>query len=50
MLGSDCGGNFVYIENGIKDCSSCDIPHRKDFGYEYVQKKLRLYVESVKNM
>jgi Zn-finger protein len=50
MLGSDCGGNFVYLENGIKDCSSCDIPHRKDFGYEYVQKKLRLYVESVKNM
>lgn len=50
MLGDSCGGNFVYLENGVKDCSSCDIPHRKDFGYEYVQKKLRLYVESVKNM
>ncbi len=26
-LGDKYGGNFVYIEGGIKDCSACTIPH-----------------------
>ena len=30
MLGERCGGDFRYIENGIKDCSACLIPHQKD--------------------
>ena len=34
-LGTDCGGNFVFLENGVKDCSACTIPHEKG-GYEYV--------------
>lgn len=34
-LGSACGGNFTYLENGIKDCSACTIPHRPN-GYQYV--------------
>ena len=29
-LGEHCGGNFTYTENGIKDCSACLIPHRKE--------------------
>ena len=28
-LGSKCGGNFVYLDNGHKDCSSCLVPHRR---------------------
>ena len=31
----DCGGNFVILENGIKDCSLCTIPH-EDGGYDYI--------------
>lgn len=27
-LGEHCGGNFSYLENGIKDCSACLVPHR----------------------
>ena len=27
-LGDRCGGNFTYLENGIKDCSSCLVPHK----------------------
>ena len=23
----DCGGSFVILENGIKDCSGCTRPH-----------------------
>ena len=34
-LGKNCGGNFSYTQNGIKDCSDCLIPHREG-GYKYV--------------
>lgn len=27
-LGDKCGGNFTYLENGIKDCSNCLVPHK----------------------
>lgn len=33
----DCGGNYQMLENGIKDCSNCTIPH---YDYDYVIKKL----------
>lgn len=29
-LGRRCGGNFKYLENGCKDCSGCDFPHRRE--------------------
>ncbi len=29
-LGENCGGNFTYTEDGIKDCSNCLIPHRRE--------------------
>lgn len=33
-LKDKCGGNFVYMENGIKDCSNCLVPHkRENYGY-----------------
>lgn len=37
-LGSRCGGNFRYLENGIKDCSNCILPHKRE-NYEYIIKK-----------
>ena len=37
-LGSRCGGNFVYLENGHKDCSNCLVPHRRS-SYSYVISK-----------
>ena len=41
LLGKECGGNYTYLENGTKDCSSCLIPHQEN-GYEYVLSKLKL--------
>lgn len=38
-LGSDCGGNFRYLENGIKDCSGCLVPHSPG-GYDHVMAKI----------
>ena len=33
-LGDQCGGNFKYTYGGVKDCSSCMIPHkRENYGY-----------------
>jgi Zn-finger protein len=26
----DCGGDFVYKENGVKDCGACAFPHARD--------------------
>lgn len=27
MLGRECGGNFEYLDNGIKSCMNCSRPH-----------------------
>ena len=29
-LGEACKGNFTYTETGIKGCSSCSFPHRRE--------------------
>ncbi len=29
-LGENCGGNFRYTEDGIKDCTDCLRPHRRE--------------------
>lgn len=29
-LGEDCGGCYVILENGVKDCSLCEFPHRPE--------------------
>jgi len=30
MLGDQCGGQFVYLRNGHKDCSRCLYPHLRE--------------------
>ena len=47
-LGDKCGGNFEYIDDKVKNCSNCLIPHSKD-GYEYISKKLGEVSEIAKN-
>lgn len=46
-LGEHCGGNFVYLENGVKDCSGCLRPHRREC-YGDIQKQAFAVVELVK--
>lgn len=38
-LKEQCGGNFKYLENGIKDCSRCLIPHSEK-GYEFIMEHM----------
>ena len=47
-LGTACGGNFTVLENGVKDCSGCTVPHKKEnYGYitEQFEKIHRLMEE-----
>ncbi len=39
-LGEQCGGNFQILENGIKDCSACTMPHQKE-NYGMVMERLQ---------
>lgn len=38
VLKDRCGGNFRYMDSGIKDCSSCTVPHHKK-NYDYIISK-----------
>ncbi|MFZ7102422.1 MAG: cysteine-rich small domain-containing protein [Peptococcaceae bacterium] len=47
-LGDKCGGNFKYMPNGVKDCSGCTIPHRRD-NYGMITERFDEIVEMMKN-
>ena len=46
-LGDNCGGNFTYTKEGIKDCSNCMIPHRRE-NYDRVMEKMKAVIELAK--
>jgi len=43
-LGDRCGGNFTYTKEGIKDCSGCLIPHRRE-NYDRIMEKMKAVIE-----
>ena len=46
-LGDQCGGSFTYLPNGIKDCSNCLRPHRRE-NYGDICEMLNQVMELVK--
>ena len=46
-LGENCCGSFRYTEEGIKDCSACLRPHRRE-NYEAISEKMQEVLEQVK--
>ena len=46
-LGEKCGGNFTYTEQGLKDCSNCLLPHRRE-NYNRIMEKMDLVMELAK--
>lgn len=46
-LGDRCGGNFVYTQDGIKDCSHCFRPHRRE-NYGVICEKMDEILEMAK--
>ena len=43
-LGDQCGGNFQYTDKGIKDCSNCLRPHRRE-SYDGICKQMGAILE-----
>ncbi len=37
-LGTQCGGNYTYTAGGIKDCSGCLRPHRRENYHKIMEK------------
>ena len=46
-LGDRCGGDFVYTDAGIKDCSGCTRPHCRE-NYPQIQKQMSAVLELAK--
>ena len=46
-LGDKCGGKFTYTETGIKDCSQCLCPHRRE-NYDGITKQIGQIIELAK--
>ncbi|MBQ9842987.1 MAG: cysteine-rich small domain-containing protein [Oscillospiraceae bacterium] len=46
-LGENCGGNFVYLPSGIKDCSGCLRPHKREC-YESIMAQMGQVMELAK--
>lgn len=46
-LGDRCGGSFRYTADGIKDCSGCLRPHRRE-NYGAICEKLKMVMEMAK--
>ncbi len=46
-LGDRCGGSFTYTETGIKDCSDCLKPHRRE-NYDKIMVKMADVMELAK--
>ena len=48
-LGRECGGNFRYTPKGIKDCTGCLFPHRRE-NYPEVVRRFRKIVERMRSL
>lgn len=35
----ECGGDYTYTEDGLKDCTPCTKPHEEG-GHEWVKKRI----------
>ncbi len=46
-LGDKCGGNFTYAYGGVKDCSNCMVPHKRD-NYGYIMSRFGDIVELIR--
>lgn len=48
-LGENCGGNFRVTEKGFKDCTRCQLPHKRQ-NYGYVTGKYQELADRMKMM
>lgn len=46
-LGDKCGGDFTFLESGVKSCMNCSKPHDVG-GYDHVMKNIKNIIELAK--
>lgn len=46
-LGDNCGGDFKILDNGIKDCCNCTLPHKRE-NYDYIGSRFTDLMEIIK--
>ena len=46
-LGDRCGGSFTYTEEGVKDCSGCLKPHRRE-NYDRIMEQMPQVIKLAK--
>lgn len=46
-LGENCGGSYRYTDDGIKDCSGCLRPHRRE-SYDDICSRMKDILELVR--
>lgn len=46
-LGPNCGGDFIYTPEGVKDCRNCTKPHGPE-GYDYVMSRISAVTSATK--
>lgn len=39
-LGDQCGGDFIYLDNGIKSCEKCIKSHDGPSAWDYINKRM----------
>lgn len=50
LLGTECGGNYTFTSQGVKDCTNCTLPHTKD-GYEHIMNKYdKILIKSMESL
>lgn len=45
-LGERCGGNFYISEKGVKVCTNCTFPHKRE-NYDQVMNKLKVFIQEL---
>ena len=46
-LGENCGGHFTYTDSGIKDCSGCLRPHKRE-NYASISREIAKVIDLAK--
>ena len=49
VLGDRCGGSFMYLPNGYKDCSLCLYPHQHE-NYDAITKRYKEILSVLKKV
>ncbi len=48
-LGRACGGGFAYTDKGVKNCTGCIFPHKRE-NYDAVIEKLMQLIEATREL